>query len=77
MVNTTALEQNIQGLEPATKYTFRILAVNDAGVSPPATIGVTTEQEGIERFRPHIFLRVECVTEGVSKCYGCVMQWPR
>ena len=46
MVNTTTLEANIQGLEPSTTYTFRILAVNRAGASPPARIRVTTDDEG-------------------------------
>ena len=46
MLNTSALEANIQGLEPATSYTFHVVAVNRAGEGPAETIEVTTHEEG-------------------------------
>ena len=47
MLNTTALEANIQHLKPATKYLFRALAHNANGASQTAAqITVITDDEG-------------------------------
>ena len=49
MLNTTALEANIQHLKPSTGYHFRVLAHNAAGPSSAAAeITVTTQAEGKE-----------------------------
>ena len=47
MMNTSALEANIQGLEPSTEYNIRVMAVNRAGPGRPASFTVKTKDEGI------------------------------
>ena len=71
MLNTSALEANIQGLEPATSYTFRVVAVNRAGEGPAETIEVTTHEEG-ERERNHG--RQNAYIEGLVEGRGLAKQ---
>ena len=46
MMNTSALEANIEGLEPSTKYNVRVMAVNRAGAGRAASVDILTKDEG-------------------------------